>query len=158
MKHLKLLIVIFLIFISGTVLAQHKADRTRSILESKNFSFIAQSALPSRGNFRNLTSEYDLTVIGDSLSVYLPYFGEAFAPIDPTENPLQFSNKGIKYSASQTRKGNWNITIVPSGIHDARQFNLSITSSGYGTLTVNFNNRQPITFNGYLSTRHSLQK
>jgi hypothetical protein len=158
MKYLKFLMAIPLIFFSGMLLAQHKADRTRSIIESKNFTFMAQSVMPSRGSFRNLTSEYDLTVSGDSLSVYLPYFGEAFAPVDPTESPLQFSSSGIKYLASQSKKGNWNITIIPSGIHDARQFNLSITSSGYGTLTVNFNNRQPITFNGYLRAMHSLQK
>jgi hypothetical protein len=158
MKNLKLLFLIALLFVSGALWAQHKSDRVRSIIESKHYTFVAQSALPSKGSFRNLTSDYDLKVLGDSLSVYLPYFGEAFAPIDPTENPLQFSTSGNKYTVSQSKKGSWNITIIPSGIHDARQFNLTITSSGYGSLTVNFNNRQPISYNGFLSANHSLQK
>ena len=158
MKNLKLLYSFILLFVSATLFAQHKNDRVKSIIESKHYTFVAQSALPVRGSFRNLTSEYDLRVIGDSLSVYLPYFGEAFAPVDPTETPLQFSTSGNKYSATQTKKGNWNIIITPSGIHDARQFILTVTASGYGTLTVNFNNRQPISFNGFLQANHSLQK
>jgi hypothetical protein len=158
MKNLRFLIAIVLLIFSGSLFAQHKSDRVKSIIESKHYTFVAQSALPTKGNFRNLTSEYDMRVNGDSLAVYLPYFGEAFAPVDPTENPLEFSTSTNKYVASQSKKGNWNITITPSGIHDARQFNLSVSSSGYGTLTVNFNNRQPISFNGFLRANHSLQK
>lgn len=158
MKTVKLLNLLALLFLTSSIFAQHKNDRVKNIIDSKHFTFVAQSALPTKGSFRNLTSEYDLRVIGDSLAVYLPYFGEAFASVDPMETPLQFSSSGNKYSASQNKKGNWNIVIVPSGNHDARQFILNVTASGYGTLTVNFNNRQPISFNGFISANHSLQK
>src|SRR5690242_14569982 len=107
MKNLKILIVIVLLFLSGPLFAQHKSDRVKSIIESKHYTLVAQSALPSRGNFRTLTSEYDMTINGDSLSVYLPYFGEAFAAVDPTENPLQFSASVSKYTVAQSKKGNW---------------------------------------------------
>ena len=158
MKNLKLLFFVAFLFATGSLFAQHKSDRVKSIVESKHYTFVAQSALPTKGSIRTLTSEYDMQVNGDSLSVYLPYFGEAFAPVDPTENPLQFSTSANKYTVAQSKKGNWNITIIPSGLHDARQFNLTVTTSGYGTLTVNFNNRQPISFNGFLRENHSLQK
>jgi len=58
----------------------------KNMVDSQHFVFIAQSAKPLRGNFRNLTSQYDVTISNDTMVSYLPYFGRAYtAPITPSE-------------------------------------------------------------------------
>src|SRR5664279_4274207 len=56
----------------------------KNMVDSQHFVFVAQTASPLRGGFRNLTSIYDVRVRKDTLVSYLPYFGRAYiAPIDP---------------------------------------------------------------------------
>jgi hypothetical protein len=50
-----------------------KDAEMKKLLESKNFLFTAQSVNPMRGGTRNLTSEYDLKVLPDSITAYLPF-------------------------------------------------------------------------------------
>lgn len=119
-------------------------------IDLRHFVFKAQSALPLRGAVRNLTSEYDMRVIGDSIVTYLPYFGRAYvAPIDPTQGALQFTSTDFSYT-SKKKKNGWDITIVPKDNKEVRQLYLSVSTKGYARLQVLSNNRDPISFNGYV--------
>ena len=122
----------------------------QKMLTSKHFVFKAQTVLPLRGSTRNLTSDYDLKLSGDSLVSYLPYFGRAyFAPLDPTENGLQFTSTDFTYNVQKKKKG-WDITILPKDTRDVRQMFLSVSNSGYARLQVTSNSRDGIAFNGYI--------
>jgi hypothetical protein len=138
--------------------ASDKGNNIRNMVNAKQFTFIAQSVMPSRGGFRTLTSEYDLTIAGDSVICYLPYFGQAYNIMDPNNNPLQFTSIKNKVSITRSKKGNYNVTINITDGGDVRQLNLSVTDAGNSTLNAIFNNRQPISFNGYVSKRKMLHK
>lgn len=143
----------FLFFLlAGGIHAQELDKETvKQLVESKQFTFHAQSAQPLSGQSRQLTSEYDLKLMIDSLSTYLPYFGRAYNPPYPGEGGIKFSSTEFDYKAKAKKKGNWEISISPRDNRDVRQMSLSISSSGYASLTVNSNTRQPISFYGYIT-------
>ena len=127
-------------------------DKTAAIqrlVESKNYVFRAQTAMPQTGQVRNLTSIYDLKIRTDAIVSDLPYFGRAYAPVDPNEGGIQFTSKDFTYTSKPKKKGGWEITIKPNDIKaDVKQMWLTITTDGYATLRVICNNRNPISFNG----------
>ena len=125
------------------------AATTKRIIEAKNYIFKAQTVTPSRGSLRQLTSEYDLTVSGDSVIAYLPYFGRAYsAPIN-TEGGINFSSAKSGYFVKQ-KKNRWEITIEPGDVTDVQQLHLDIYQNGRANLLVNSINRQSISFSGYI--------
>lgn len=130
-----------------------KAAEVQKLLDSKRFSFKAQTAQPLRGGTINLTSDYELVIKKDSLQSYLPFFGRAFtAPMNPTESPLIFNTTNFNYSAASGKKGAKNITVeIKDQNANVRRFYLSISGQGYATLQVLNSNRDPISFNGYIA-------
>ncbi|MBS1917657.1 MAG: DUF4251 domain-containing protein [Bacteroidetes bacterium] len=120
-------------------------------VESKRYAFIAQTAIPMGMRIRQLTSDYELKVSNDTLEAYLPYFGRAYtATIGSSDDGINFKTTDFTYTSTSRKKGGWNITIVPKKSGDTRQLILSITSTGYASLQVNSNNKQTISFNGYI--------
>lgn len=151
---LKKFIFVSLMVIPGisSIYAQVKGSATKNLIESKEFVFRAQTALPLSGSSRQLTSEYDLRVSPNSVVSYLPYFGRAyFLPYGSTEGGFNFTSTKFLYSAKPAKKGGWEINIKPSDVQDIREFFLTISENGYGTLQVLSNNRQPISFSGYVT-------
>jgi hypothetical protein len=128
-----------------------KAANAKKLIESRHYEFVAQSANPTTGRFRQLTSDYDLRLSGDTMVVYLPYYGRSYiAPIDPSKNPLDFTSTRFDYTARAGKKGGWDITIIPKDNNEVRQLMLSVSYDGYAMLQVLSNNLQPISFNGYI--------
>src|SRR5579872_1513373 len=85
-----------------------KAVVIRNLVDSQNYAFIAQSAMPMSGPVRQLTSDYDLKVTKDKIVSYLPYFGRAYvAPIDPSRGGIQFTSKDFDYKTTERKKGGW---------------------------------------------------
>ncbi|MBC9934285.1 DUF4251 domain-containing protein [Chitinophaga qingshengii] len=127
-----------------------KTAAVKAMVDSKTFVFIAQSALPMSGRVRQITPDFNLVVTPDSVVSYLPYFGRAYsAPYGSTKSPLDFKTKDFQYTSSPRKKDGWDINIKPKD-QDIQNMAVTITSSGYATVQVTSNNRQPITFNGYI--------
>lgn len=161
-----LLCSILIIGSNATIAQNSKKDResartaeVEALIQSKNFVFKAQSSTPMAGRFIQLTSEYDVRVNNDTLATYLPYFGRAFvAPIDPTRGGIRFNSTDFEYNVEEKRKGGWEILMKPRDTRDVRQLLLTVTESGYATLQVISNDRQPITFNGFIAARESKRR
>ena len=121
-------------------------------VETKNYVFKAQSASPQRGGFRQLTSEYDFVVRPDTLVSYLPYYGRSFsAPVNTADAGLQFTSMKYEYSVKNKKKNRWDITIKPKDVSRIRDLNLTVFDNGRASLRVNSNDREAITFDGYLN-------
>jgi hypothetical protein len=153
---LGLAIIAFALFpLTGT--AQNKKDKKaqiKSIVEAQNYVFKAQSALPTAGAVRQLNGDYDLRISKDTIFSDLPYFGRAYtAPLNPSEGPLRFISTDFQYSIATRKKGGWNVTITPKDVQDPRQLNMSIFDNGTASVVVTSYNRQPISFNGYVTAR-----
>lgn len=130
-----------------------KQREIQNLIQSGNYVFVAQNVMPLGGRTINLTSIYDLQVLRDTVISNLPYFGRAFvAPMNPSEGGIRFTSTDFDYKVKD-RKGGWDIAITPKDAKDVRQMLLSITESGYGNLQVISNNRQQISYNGYVMER-----
>lgn len=152
-----LLAVITIALFPQTGLAQHKKDKKAAIknmVEARNYVFKAQTALPASGSTRQLTSDFDLRISKDTIISDLPYFGRAYtAPLNPAEGALRFTSTDFQYTATAKKKGGWDITITPKDLHDPRQLTLSIFDNGTASVVVTSYNRQPISFNGYVTVK-----
>jgi hypothetical protein len=132
--------------------AAAKTALIKDMVESQNYVFQAQMAMPSGGRSRQLTTDYDLTVTKASVVSYLPYFGRAYtAPIDPTQGGFQFTSKDFDYTATPGKKGGWDILIKPRDARAVQQMSLHISEEGYANLQVISNSKQPISFNGVVA-------
>lgn len=138
---------------TGTGYAQEEKEaEVRSWVNDREYLFKAQTALPMSGSSIQLTTLYTLQVSEDVVDAYLPYFGRAYvAPMDPSEGGIRFRSEDFEYTAKERKKGGWNVSIKPEDAEDIRQLSLSISASGYATLKVTSDNRQPISFYGYLT-------
>jgi hypothetical protein len=150
-----LLMLVCLQSIAQTSTEQKKQDQYTDLknqIDAKQFRFHAQSATSMKGMTRQLTSEYYLKLYKDSLSVDLPYYGRSFtASYPPTDLSIEFKTSEFSYQADTLKKGGWNISIVPKNQSNASKISLSITTSGYCTLRVSSNTREPISYYGTIT-------
>lgn len=144
----------FLMLSSAIVNAQN-LDKSvvQNFIQSKEFVFKAQTVLPMTGPSRQLTSDYDVRFLGDSIVAYLPYFGRAYSAGYGEGGGIDFTSTKFDYKAKQRHKGGWDISITPQDAKDVRQLNITVSEDGYATLQVTSNNRQPISFYGYIVER-----
>jgi hypothetical protein len=135
--------------------AQSSADKAaafKSLVDSENYVFHAQTALPMSGHVRQLTTDYTVTVTKEKITADLPYYGQAYsAPLDPAQGGIQLTSTSFDYTVKPRKKGGWYVSIKPKDGKDVQQISLTISSDGYVTLQVISINRQPINFNGFLS-------
>lgn len=145
-------LIVVVLLMTNTINAQPNQSGIKTSVESKRFIFHAQTALPTSGRSRQLTSEYNLQVFSDSLISNLPFYGRAYSvPYGSGDGGFSFTSTKFDYAATPGKKKGWNISIKPRDVTDFREFSLSLSDNGYGTLQALSNNRQPISFTGYIT-------
>lgn len=136
-----------------------KAAEVKKLVNDQRYVFIAQTVLPQSGRSRQVTPDFDLTVTKDTIKSYLPYFGRAYsAPITLNEGGIKFESKDFEYTKTDAKKGGWDILIKPKDVNDIQTVRISITESGYAYVQVQSVNRQPISYNGYITEKRSDKK
>lgn len=126
-----------------------KQEQIKKLLESKVFVFSPQSATPSSGGMIQLTSEFFLKISQDTLESNLPYYGANNQPsFGIADRPLEFTSYDFDYEIKTMKNGSYDIIIRINDPSDPDQLNFSISTSGYATLRVTSNMRQPISFYG----------
>lgn len=143
-------ILIISFAVSTGAFAQDKRDNPiATAIENKEYVFKVRSIMPATGGTRQVNSNYDFTVNDDTLISYLPYFGRAYsAQIGGGNDPLNFTSNDFTYKVTEGKKGGWMIEIKPKDARDIQVMNLSLSKNGYGTLYVNQQNRQAISYSG----------
>ena len=125
----------------------------QNFIKARTFVFRAQSVIPMTGSARTLTSDYEVKFSGDTLTCYLPYFGRAYSAGYGEGGGLNFTSTKFEYKARERKKGGWDITIDPKDANDVREMNFTVSEKGYASLQVLSNNRQPISFTGYIERK-----
>jgi hypothetical protein len=151
---MKNLFLIFLLAITVPVCAQ--ADRTaaiKALVDAKSYDFHATTATAMDGMVKNLTSEYLVKMSPDSIVGFLPYFGRGNAPTMDGDG-ISFTTKDFSYDSRPTKKGGWEITIRPKddGQRSVSQLYFSIRSNGLTTIHVMAPHKDPITFDGEITS------
>jgi len=132
----------------GLSKAQQTAQITEKV-ESQDYTFIPQTALPTRGKSISLNYSYYLKVRNDTVSVYLPFFGRAYTAPNPGESGgISFTSTDFEYTISEKKKGSWNAYIKINDDTKGYKLNLQIGDNGYSTLSVQDNTREPMSFYG----------
>ncbi|MGZ3938924.1 MAG: DUF4251 domain-containing protein [Flavisolibacter sp.] len=159
-KHLRIsikhLLSLFAVVLSSTFSLAQQPDKeqVKSFVESKEFTFQARTVLPMTGGSRQLTSEYDVRFLGDSVISYLPYFGRAYTAGYGSDNGgIEFTSTKFDYKAKARKKGGWDITIRPKDAKGVEEMDLTISDDGSASLRVTSTNRQPISFYGVVVHR-----
>jgi len=170
MRNLTKLAIISALILScfQTVLAQKtsraereaaKIAKVKALLDARNYVFQADYVIPQRGNSKSLTFGYDMVVSKDTLQTYLPYYGQVtLAPTDASDGGIKLNTTNFSYEAKASKKGGYEITIklkdnFNQGSKDVRYMRLNVSATGYASLQVISNNRDPISFNGTIEDR-----
>jgi len=169
MKTLKSILMTAVLLTGIQAFAQTDKATTTKLVNAQNFVFNATTAMPMANAEINAIlsqmpggqgggviqlngSSYQLLVEKDSLSAYLPYFGRAYTPtMNSNDSGIKFNSTEFTYETKRKKKGNWVITIKPKNAIDAQVLTLNVSENGYASLNVNSNNKQSISFNGYIS-------
>ncbi len=170
MKTVKTFIFSLLAIASLNVSAQTNAETTKRIVENRNFIFVANSAQPTPNNDLNKvfsampgvqsgsnislnSSQYTVVVNKDSIVSFLPFYGRAYTVNpNPDESGIKFTSKSFTYKETKNKKGIYTIDVKTKDTKsESYTLTFSISTNGYASLFVSGNNKQPISFSGYLS-------
>jgi hypothetical protein len=150
----RILAINFLLFTIALAAQSQEEDKAviiQQAVETKNFVFKAETVTPQRGRMRQLTPEYDLTIRPDTVIAFLPYFGRAYtAPIGSSDGGIKFTSTSFDYSAGEKKKNRWEIVVRPKDVSDIRKLYLTVFNNGRASLRVISNNRDGISYNGYI--------
>jgi hypothetical protein len=140
-----------LVTLAIAVHAQHlNKEQVRDLVNSRHFTFKAQSVIPMGAPSRILTSDYDLRVHGDSLISYLPYFGRSYTAPLPNEAGMNFTSTDYTLTTKERKKNRLEITMLPKDTRLASELILTVYENGTAQLTVNSNEKQSIRYSGYI--------
>ncbi|ULQ55561.1 DUF4251 domain-containing protein [Flavihumibacter rivuli] len=153
LKAMIMLLALLSIVVNGYS-QEEKKDKKEVVLQQlgeKKFTFVAQSMRPMRGGTRQLTTQYEVKVTADTVDSFLPYAGRAQSvSMNPSEQGLTFKSTNFDYVKEEGKKGRITITISFKDVSDPRKMIFTIYADGITSLQVTCNNRDPISFDGYL--------
>lgn len=139
-----------------------------ALVNSQEFTFHAERANPTNYDVINvmnsmpnststrilqLNGDYTIEVKNNNLEVVLPYFGRLFNPTygNTSNNSYRFTSKDFTLSKMQNKKGNWIVKIKPNDVNNVDEINIEIYKNGKAFTSVRSNDRQPITYDGFIS-------
>ena len=118
-------------------------------VDNSRYTFMARSANPTGGRTVQLSlGYYSLKITKDTIEAFLPYYGRAYvAPMPTDEGGIKFVSTNFDYQVKEG-KNNWQVMIEPNDTPSKVKMYLNIGKTGYGSLSVQDNNRQAISFSG----------
>ncbi len=178
---MKKIITIFSIFSLFLFLqncsAQGKSNPqvVNNLLNSEEFTFYAEKALPYNQDVINIAYSmpnaaaqrifdlsgegYSIEIKNKVLDVVMPYFGRTYNPsYGSTDNSYRFTSKDYTLTKTQNKKGNWTVKIKPNDIKNSLQIFIDISKSGSASASIQSNDRQPITYNGYVAKNEETEE
>ncbi len=150
------ILVLSAFLLSGQLAMGQKPDSAQAVyikklVDNQQYIFYGESATPMKGRQRFLTPGNTVHISKDTVASDLPYFGRAYsASIDPTNGGIKFTSTSFDYKAETRKKGGWDVTIKTKDVKDTQTLSFTIFEDGKAYLQVTSNNRQSISFNGYV--------
>jgi len=148
----RVVVTLSVVLLTATIIHAQELDKAtvEKAVNSKHFVFKARTVLPTRGSSRSLTSEYEVRLLGDSVISHLPYFGRVYNATYGGGGGIDFTSAKFDYKSKLRKKGGWDVTIETKDVQDRQKLIFFISETGYASLQVTDNNREPISFNGYI--------
>lgn len=168
-KYLKIISIFLLAFTFQNCSAQ-KVDPqiVNNLVGSDEFTFHAEKANPMNYDVINVVNSipnapqlrtfqisgnsYGIEIKKGVMEVTLPYFGRSFtSSYGSSDNSYRFTSKDYAITKSQTKKGNWVYKIKPNDVRNVSDINIEIYKNGRALTSIRSNDRQPISYDGYIS-------
>lgn len=132
-----------------------KAELINEQIKNLDFKFVANHAYPQGYPSIPLTSVYDITVSPDTIKTYLPYFGRAYrAPMNSSEGGIKFESTNFESEVLMGKLyGEWHVTIKTKDTSRPFTLNFHLWSNGTARLDVKDQDRQSISFQGFIEER-----
>lgn len=160
--------IVPLVFIMLLVWACSPASRVpatdsaaiKKAIDEGAWKFNVTLVSPQSGSSRQPNGIYYVSLRQDSLNVYLPYFGRAYAGADVLsgENVLDFITKNFDKVIAPSGNHKWEITFSTKEQKELPVFQFYIFDNGNASLNVRMNNRSPISYSGYITTMGAQKK
>ncbi len=153
------LVITAFIFLGCSGSRQTQADVTpdaatvKSMVENKNFVFVARSVSPMTSRRRELTSGYQISILKDSIISYLPFFGRGYtAPVSPADIDFDFTSTKFSYATTPAKNG-WNILIKPTDQKYLQKLYFRVFENGTASLIISSIDRSSISYSGYIKEK-----
>ncbi len=168
-KYISILFVFGFLFFFQSCSSQTGVDSKTvdAWVNSQEFTFYAQRANPTNydvintiNSIPNATSSrvlnldngsYTLELKNNVLEVVLPYFGRSYKANYSGDNSYRFTSKDYTINKTQNKKGNWIVKIQPNDVNNVREIIIEIFKNGKALVSMTSNDRQPISYDGYIS-------
>lgn len=162
----------FLLLSFQSCSSQNKVDSqaVASLVNAEEFTFHAEranpmnydvinilNAIPNATSARmlNLDGNYTIELKNNELDVMLPYFGRSFNADYSGDNSYRFTSKDFIVNKSLDKKGNWIVKIKPNDVRNVNEIIIEISKNGKALTSMRSNDRQPISYDGYISKNES---
>lgn len=130
--------------------AQEKQKEIEELIDAKTFVFEAQKVTPQGGRLIILDDySYFLKFNTDTTSCDLPFFGRAFNVAYNGDGGIKFEGKPENIKVGKKSK-NINFQATVKGQNDTYDLMFRIFYNGSATLSINSNNRAPISYDGII--------
>lgn len=164
----KLLVFALAVLGANTIYAQaslkgdeaKKKTEVKELINSNRYTFEATKMVSKKGESQAIKPGTDLDISKDTLIAYLPGVGKKEGA------PVKAINAGVtcthfSYTKEESKDGGWNVTIIPEEKYaqnekDIKKINMAISKNGYATVTVNFTDRDPISYYGYITEHNAM--
>jgi len=150
-----------------------KAEEVKKLLENKAFTFKAEFADPLGGTITNINGRpfnlspdgsgrivlnynYDVRIKPDSVVSFLPYYGRVTMSAGygtNTDNGVQFTSTKFGYESKAGKNDFTTIVITPKDAKYTNRMILDVSSNGTATLQVLSNNKNAISYSGYIAAK-----
>lgn len=176
-KYLTIISLFILILSFQSCSAQNTVDSqiVNSLVSSEEFTFHAERANPMNYDVLNVlnsmpnnpstrilqldSGSYTIELKKDKMEVVLPYFGRAFnTTYGSSDNSYRFTSKDYTVTKSQSKKGNWVFKIKPNDVKNVSDINIEVYKNGKAFTSIRSNDRQPITYDGYISKNEEIKE
>jgi len=125
-----------------------KQKQISQLVNSKEFVFEPKTVFSQTGRAIQLTTEYSVEFHPEIIKSYLPFFGRGYSGIGyGGDNGMTFEGKPENFSIEKVKK-NYVIQLEVKGEKDTYTLMLSVYFDGGASLSINSNNRSPISYTG----------
>lgn len=177
-KYISFIFIFGFLFFFQSCSSQASADpkTVDALVNSQDFTFYAQRAntssydvirimnsMPNSTASRilDLNGNYTIEMHQNSMEVVLPYFGRSFNTNtlgNRDSGSYRFSSKDFTVQKSQNKKGTWMLKIKPNDVQNVDELYMEIFKNGKTFVSIRGNDRQPITYDGYISKNEEKKK
>ncbi len=145
------------------------------VIAEEQFTFMAQKANPVNQDVMNIANSipnysssrmldldygYTLEMKNKELIATLPYFGRSYGgnTYNTDKQSLRFTSKDYQIQKSLSKKGNYVFRIIPNDVSHIRLIIIEIYKNGKAFVSVDANDRSPISYDGFIMKNEELKK